>query len=112
MPKDALGSLSRAVRLTFSPERLEDLPQVKAQQSRASFLKLLLGSEVLPEDAPPAEKQSGLLSRLFGSEVLAVDPPPAPAGRRPFLSTLLSGETLPEDPPRAPGARPGRGGRG
>ena len=112
MAKDALGSLSRAIRLTFSPERLDELPPAKVSQPRASFLRLLLGREVLPEDALLPEKKPGLLSWLFRSEDLAVDPPPASSGRRSFLSTLLSGERLPEDPPQARGARRGQGGRG
>jgi len=112
MAKDALGGLSRAFRVTFSSERLDELPQAKVSRPRASFLKLLLGREVLPEDEPPPEKQSGLLSRMFRSEELAVDPPPASAGRRPFLSTLLSGETLPEDPPEVPRVRRRQGGGG
>ena len=112
MAKDAWGSLSRALRLTFSPERLDELPLVRESRPRASFLELLLGREVLPEDVPPPEKQTGLLSRLFRSEELSVDPPPVSVGRRSFLSTLFSGEPLPEDQPRAPSVRRGQGGPG
>jgi hypothetical protein len=112
MAKDALGSLSRAIRVTFSAERLDELPQARVSQPRASFLKLLLSREVLPEDAILSEKKPGLLSWLFRSEDLAVDPPPASSGRRSFLSTLLAGERLSEDPPQAPRARRGQGGHG
>lgn len=97
-----LERLQDLIRITFSPERLEDAPEAAADTPRPRLFRTLTGREVLAEDPPAAGGNAGLLAVLLRSEELPLDPPAPASGRRSFLGTLLSRERLPgdEQPPR------------
>jgi hypothetical protein len=88
----------------FSPEKLDELPEIRPDRGGASFFSWLLKPEVLP--LVDESKESGdrsFLSWLFASETLPMGQPPASASDRPsFLAVLFSRERLPDDHPPGP----------
>jgi hypothetical protein len=93
----------------FSPEMLDELPEMRVDRTRRSFLSWLLKPEILPVDEAKESGGRSFFSWLLAPEALPVDPPAACASVRPsVLSVVFSRERLPDEPP--PGSVPGNSG--
>jgi hypothetical protein len=89
------------VRSGLTAEQLPPAPPQDSASSRPSLLRVLLGSESLPE-APAAlpASRSSLLSVLFARELLPLDPEQKRTHRN-WLAFLFAPERL--DPPGGAG---------
>jgi hypothetical protein len=91
------------------PEKLEELPEIRVDRTRRSFLSWLLKPEILPVDEAKKSMGWSFFSWLLAPEALPVDPPAACASVRPsVLSVVFSRERLPDEPP--PGSVAGNSG--
>jgi hypothetical protein len=96
-----LEGLVQTVRSGLTAEQLPPAPPQDPAASRPSLLRVLLGSESLPEAPPaPATARTSLLSVLFARESLPLDPEQKRTHRN-WLAFLFAPERL--DPPGGAG---------
>jgi hypothetical protein len=110
MRKSFFQRIISAIGAVFSPEKLDDLPEIHVERERVSFFSWLLKHETLPlADEAKGSGGKSFFSWLFAHEALPMNSPAVGASARPsFLAVLFSRERLPDEPP--PGPVPGNSG--